>query len=356
MRELFSIACMQANTRFVDDPSRSLETIRENVRTHLSMLDMLPHGAQPVAGFPKFIVFPEFSLQGFPTSAFDLETWRDWLRAVCVTIPGEITEEFGKASQEHQVYIQGCVWERVDAFPEHYFESVFITDPSGEVAYVRRRVALPQSFGVTTPGEILTEYLEAYGPDPVDALFPVLDTPYGAIGGMMCSEMSTPEIMRGLVLNGAEIILHSTSEPHGILIDGAYFRDMERRVRCFENMVYLASTNIGEMTECNMPRNRNRGHSEILDYRGTTLTVAEAPGEVIVTANVDIEALRAARLTEWSMLQWGPLINAVYSPIYSTREVWPSDIKPVDPQGVAQLREKVVESLVSRQIVRKPKS
>ena len=36
--------------------------------------------------------------------------------------------------------------------------------------------------------EVLTQYLEAYGPDPVDALFPVLKTPYGIVGGMMCSE------------------------------------------------------------------------------------------------------------------------------------------------------------------------
>jgi predicted amidohydrolase len=320
------------------------------------MLSMLPHGAQPIAGFPKFIVYPEFSLQGFPTSAHGLqiEPFRRWLKEAAVTIPGKVTDAFAKKSSEHGVYLQACVWEKHADFPEHYFESVFITDPEGQVAYVRRRVALPPSFGVTTPGEILSEYLKKFGPDPVDALFPVLKTPYGTVGGMLCSEMSTPEIMRALVLNGAEIILHSTSEPHGILIDGKFFRDLERRVRAFENMVVLASANIGEMTDCNMPRGRNRGHSEILDHRGTTLTVAEAPGEVIVTANVDMRALRAARLTEWSMLNWGPLINAVYAPVYLNRTVWPHDVKPLDAEGVKKLKQEVVESLAQRQMITKP--
>ncbi len=351
MSEVFSIACMQANSRFIDDVSQSAAIIRENLDSHLKMLSMLPHGAQPIAEFPKFIVYPEFSLQGFPTSSFTLETWREWLKGVTVTIPGEVTDEFGKRSAEYGVYIQGCVWETIQDFPDHYFESVFITDPEGEVVYVRRRVALPLSFGVTTPGEILTEYVEKYGPDPVDALFPVLETEYGTVGGMLCCEMSTPEIMRALVLNGAEIILHSTSEPHGILIDGKYFRDMERRVRAFENMVYLASANIGEMIDCNMPRGRNRGHSEVLDYRGTTLTTAEAPGQVIVVANADIRALRSARLTEWSVLNWGPLINAVYTPAYSTRQIWPHDVKPVDEEGVEKLRREVLERLAKDKIV-----
>ena len=354
MREIFTIVCMQANSRFIDDPSQSEEVIRENVRSHLRMLDMLPQGAIPVAGFPKFVVYPEFSLQGFPTAGFDLGTWRAWLQGASVTIPGEVTEQFAKKSAQYGIYIQACVWEKIETFPDHYFESVFITDPTGEVAYVRRRVALPLGFGATTPGEVLTQYLEAYGPDPVDALFPVLKTPYGMVGGMMCSEMSTPEIMRGLVLNGAEIILHSTSEPHGILIDGHYFRDLERRVRAFENMVYLASANIGELVNCNMPRNRNRGHSEILDYRGTTLTVSEASGESMVTGFIDIVSLRAARLEEWSMLVWGPLINAVYSPIYNERQVWPHDVKPVDPEGVEQLRRETLESLVKRGLIQMP--
>ena len=84
------------------------------------------------------------------------------------------------------------------------------------------------------------------------------------------------------------------------------------------------------------------------------MTVAEAPGEVIVTANVDMRALRAARLTEWSMLNWGPLINAVYAPVYLNRTVWPHDVKPLDAEGVKKLKQEVVESLAQRQMITKP--
>ncbi|MDG6923327.1 MAG: hypothetical protein JRN67_08560 [Nitrososphaerota archaeon] len=345
---------MQTASRFIDDEANASQIIRENVRSQLTMLSMLPQGAGPLSSYPKIIVYPEFSFQGTVTRRWTFDSWRKWLKGVAVTIPGEVSDEFGKKSAEYDMYIQGCVWEKSDAFPDHFFESVFITDPKGKVAYLRRRVALSSNLGATTPGEIMTDYLKKHGPDPVNALFPVLETPYGNIGGIMCGEAGIPEITRALTLNGAEIILHSNSEAWGWgnFIDGQYsWGDIWRRGRAYENMVYFASGDIGEMINCNMPRARNRGHSEVLDFRGNTMSRIDTPGEAIAGANCDIGLLRAARRDEWGPTSSCPLINAVFAPVYESRIIWPENKKPLEADKTRQLRETVLQGLVERKIL-----
>ncbi len=347
------MACMQASSRFIDDEKNSTAVIKENVKSHLKMLSVLPHGATPGAPFPQIVVYPEFSIQGAPTAGFTFDIFRKWLKKAAVEIPGDVTDEFAKKSVEFGVYIQACLWEKTEDFPDHYFESVFITDPKGKVVYVRRRAASNPG-PITVPGEIYDEYLKKHGPDPVDAFFPVLETPHGVIGGMMCCEMTTPEVTRALVMNGAEIILHSTSEPYGRLIDGRYFRDMERRVRAFENYCFIASANIGSMVNCRMPEGRNRGHSEIIDFRGNTMTMTEAPGEAMVIGIGDIRALRAARRTDWAALSWSALISHVYEQVYANRVMWPHGKRPMTSDGVMDLRKNVLDRLAKKKLVREP--
>lgn len=324
LTESYNLACMQAKSKWIGDVTRSKEIIKENLARHLQMLDMLPYGAAPVGAPPKIVVYPEFSLQGLPCNAWKGDDWLQWLRAVAVDIPGDETDAFGKKSAEKDCYVQACVWDRDPKFGQDvFFESVFITDPKGKLVYVRRRANLGNLGGPAVTPDVFDEFVKKYGPDPVDALFPVLNTPYGVLGGIMCCEMSTPEISRSLSLNGAEILLHSTSEPNihnGAGIQGNHFRDMERPVRAADNCVYLASANIGVTLEggAPLPENRDRGRSEILDWRGNRLARIEGAGETIATAPLDIDALRKVR-SRWL---FGHLQTKAFAPVYQ-REIWP---------------------------------
>lgn len=355
MSERFAVAGMQAVSRWMADTSKADEVIKKNVKGHLSMLDMLPAGANPVGGYPKFVCYPEFSIQGVPIGdlSWGGDTWQTFLKAVAVDLPGEVTDEFGKKTAEKGVYAQACVWERAPSFgPDIFFESVFITGPSGKLEYIRRRTASLTPRMAATPGDVYTEYLKKYGPDPVDAFFPVLETPYGGIGGMMCCELSSPEVMRGLVLNGAELVMHSTSEPPSQFMDGKYFRDMERRVRAHENKAYLLSANIGLIeADVPFPSHRDRGHTELIDYNGNTVCVIEAPGESILNSPVDMGLLRRTR-DETVGYYWSSLRTKVYSHIYD-RQIWPVDTAgriPYNAQGEEQLKKEVREDLKKRKI------
>ncbi len=352
MPDPFPLAVMQAKSYFIGSVNKSRQIIKDNIRTHLSMLDMLPYGAHPGAVSPKIVVYPEFSLQGFPLSSWGEDLWIKWLRQTAVEIPGDMTDAFGKKSAEKGCYIQACVWDRDTKFgPDVFFESVFITDPKGKLVYVRRRTNLGLAGPVTTP-DVFDEYVKKYGPDPVKALFPVLHTPYGVLGGIMCCEMSTPEISRALSMNGAEILLHSTSEPRmnmGTGIQGIYLRDFERPVRAADNGVYLASANIGQTIGVGapLPEFRDRGCSEILDWRGNRLARLEGPGEAIGVAMIDVDAIRKVR-KRWL---FGHLTPKAFAPVYNTDSLWPLNKPAKNEKDMAKLRNEVLRKAIARQTV-----
>ncbi|MDG6907583.1 MAG: hypothetical protein JRN20_17555 [Nitrososphaerota archaeon] len=354
MPKAASCSCIQAACQFIDDANEGDRIIKKNVKHHLELLDMLPHGATPIGKFPDIIVYPEFSLQGIPSDPWTIDVWRKWLKKVSISIPGDVSDSFAKKSVEHNCYQQVCIWEKTDEFPGHYFETVFITDPKGKMPYFRRRLTLPPDMGVTTLGEIYTEYMKKYGPDPMNAFFPVLETPFGCLGGMMCCEMSTPEIARGLMLNGAEILLHSTSESDGWYMEGRYVRDFERRIRARDNCCYLISTNIGKIVDCRFPPDRDRGRSEIIDFMGSTVTWREFPGEGMIIGTCDVNQLRKARLSKsWAFTTHGQVISEIFQGLFKD-PLWPKDMRPTNEKELKELDRKLTANLRKKKILRDP--
>lgn len=347
------VACIQAPSQFIDDAREADKVIKKNIKRHLRLLDMLPEGATPIGHFPQIVVYPEFSLQGLPSEKWSVEGWKKWLNKVAVPIPGDVTDAFAKKSVEHGCYQQVCIWESSEEFPGHAFESVFITDPKGKVPYVRRRLANILELSVTSTAEIYTEYMKKYGPNSGDAFFPVLDTPYGCLGGIMCCEMSTPEICRGLMLNGAEILLHSTSETDGGYMDGMSSRDWERRVRARDNCCYMVSTNIGKIVDCNYPEDRDRGRSEIIDFMGRTLYRREFPGEGMILGTIDVAQLRKTRRTGWALTSHGQVFSDVCMAMYK-EPLWPENERYFTTKGVSETKKKLIANLTRRRILRDP--
>jgi deaminated glutathione amidase len=358
MTESFGVACLQAAVKLIPDPKKADSIIKENVKHHMELADMMvASGVGGRAGGPmKVGVYPEFSLQGLPcgpSASYKGNAFAKWVKAVAREIPGDVTDAFGRKSAELDMYLEAVLWERADDF-DCYFETAFITDPKGKLAYTRRRLSVLSFPWVTidSPHDVYTEYMKKYGPDPMKAFFPVLETPYGVLGSIICCEMSVPEISRALVLNGAEVLLHSTSEPGGAVVDGVHPRDLQRRARASDNMVYLASTNIGLIVDSPMPSHRDRGHSEILDYRGSALSIMETPGEAIISAIINVDPLRERRGGgRWPVTH---LRNDVFASVYKI-PVFPKDrkVKSTD-EGKALINE-INQSLIDRRILRKPK-
>jgi predicted amidohydrolase len=279
----YSVACVQTEIHVAKDAS-DRHVIMKNLTRGLELAEMTCARGRNGVSETKIILFPEFYLPG------STSTWRrnvKKMQEVCIQIPGEETDIIGAKAKELGIYMCGGVFEFDPEWPDHYWNSSFIVDPSGKVALRYRKNS--DSMNTTKPGDVFDEYIAKYG---YDALFPVIKTPIGTVGSMICYDVCFPEIARMLALKGAEIILHPTGEPYG---EGRGGWECAKRARAFENALYLMSANHGSMYGSSFPTFRSHGGSEVIDYKGEVVAQIGGPGEAVVSAMVDINMLRYRR-------------------------------------------------------------
>jgi predicted amidohydrolase len=305
----YRICCAQTNIRYLNHPSERDEVLGVNLSRALeiSREAVLREGA-------RVIVFPDFFLQGFE---YDRSV-EDWIKA-CIRIPGPETDRMAEEAVKLSAYLVGCALEYDPEWPNLYFNTAFIVSPEGEVILRYRKLDSGWNLTYTTPGDIYSAYVQRYGGP--EALFPVVDTPIGRLGCLICYDVNFFEVSRCLVWRGAEVLFHPTGEPHGGHRAGW---EQARRTRAYENIVYFATANQGSVTGSRFPNFRSRGHSELIDYEGRVLAVADAVGEALISATVDIEALRYRR-SQVRMNFPAQLKAQMFAPIYRAAAGYPND-------------------------------
>lgn len=261
----------------------------------------------------RLYVFPEFFLQGFELG----RSTADWV-AAALRIPGPETERLGQVAREVGAYIAGMAYEVTDEYPGRYFNTGFLVSPQGEVVLRYRKLYSLTS--KTTPADIYDDYTRRNGGP--GSLFPVVDTPLGRIGLLGCYDINFPEVARCLALRGAEILLHLTSEgigPHQAH-DGGW--TIARRARAYENTCYLAMANTGPLLDSGLPPGVSHGHSQVIGFDGRVMHMAEGTEETLITATIDIEALRRQRTMKRSNFL-AELIPGAHAPVYAQACGWP---------------------------------
>lgn len=252
----------------------------------LQTLDRLDNQIRASKGFigqdTKLFVLPEYFLTSFPLGE-SIPQWRD---KACLEIDGKIYNRIGEIAQKNNIYLSGNAYELDPHFPDLYFQTSFIIDPSGNVILRYRRL---NSMFAPTPHDVWDKYLEVYG---YDALFPVAKTEIGNLACIASEEILYPELARCLMMNGAEIFLHSSSEVGSNLLTQ---KNVAKLARSIENMAYVVSANSAGIADIPVPFASTDGGSKIVNYEGIILADA-LPGESInANATIDIEALRHHR-------------------------------------------------------------
>ncbi len=256
--------------------------ISSRVDRMLAMIDGAVVGYRPL--FPvRLVVFPEFAHAApiYPTIAGLREN-------LAVPVPNEHTERYLAKAREHGLYIQtGTFVEYDSAWPGALFNTTCLVGPEG-LLYKYRKV------NPWIPWEVHASPHDVPGYE--DELFPVARTTIGNLGCAICYDWIFPEAIRQLTVNGAEILIRVSAymDPWGATPPMDWWT-VVNRCRALENMAYVVGANQGASLQHYGPFSWPGG-SMVVDYDGRILAQADpGPGEKIVVAEIDLDALRSAR-------------------------------------------------------------
>ncbi len=230
----------------------------------------------------RLVVLPEYFLTGFPMSE-DIDQWQ---RKACLYPDDPLWTRLGAVARQQQIYLSGNVYDLDEHFPDLYFQSSFVLSPTGERILHYRRL---NSMFAPTPHDVWDKYLEVYG---LEAVFSVADTELGRLACIASEEILYPEIARCLLMRGAEVFLHSTSEVGSPQLTP---KNVAKLARAIENIAYVVSANSAGIADIAIPFASADGGSKIVHYEGHVLCEAGFGESMVAHATLDIGALRAHR-------------------------------------------------------------
>jgi formamidase len=285
-----------------------------NTDRMLAMIDAAVAGSAPFLPV-RLIVFPEFA-HAAPVYA----TVAELRNKLAVEIPNEHTERLTAKAQQYDVYIQSGSMLEVDArWPGAVFNTTCLIGPEG-ILYKYRKV------NTWIPYEVHTSPHDIEGYD--EPLFPVAETPIGRIGCAICYDWLFPEAMRQLAANGAEILIRVSAymDPWGAT-EPMNWWTIVNRCRALENTAYVVAANQGASLR-HYPPYSWPGGSQIVDFDGRLLADASpGPGERIVVAPIDIDAVRHERAVRRGHHMLAHLRTEAY-PVYGGHIYPPSASDP----------------------------
>jgi predicted amidohydrolase len=234
-------------------------------------------------GLPvKLVVLPEYWMTGFPLG----EKREVWQAKAAIATDGSEANALAALAQRLGVYLCSNHYETDPHFPDLYFQANVVWAPSGDVVLRYRRMI---SLYTPSPFDVWDRYLEVHGED---AIFPVADTEIGVLGTIASEEILYPEIARAVVLKGAEILLHPTSEVGAPTLTPKHIGKM---ARASENMAYLVSANSAGIFGTAVAANSTDAMSAVIGWKGEIIAEAGVGETMVANAALDIEGLRAAR-------------------------------------------------------------
>jgi predicted amidohydrolase len=288
----------------------------------------------------RLVVLPEYFLTGFPMG----ESLAEWREKACLQQDGEEYGALGALARENGIYLSGNVYELDEHFPELYFQTSFIISPDGIVGLRYRRL---NSMFTPTPHDVLDRYLAVHGND---SLFPVLRTEIGNLACIASEEILYPEIARCLAMNGAEILLHSSSEVGSLMPTQ---KNIAKLARAIENMAYVVSANSAGITGYDIPAHSTDGHSQVVDHEGIKRCEAAFGESMTANTTIDIAALRHYRNRPGMSNFLSRQRFELYAPVYA-QVVYPANNIGSAPEGrrhFTALQEEVIRSLKERKIL-----
>ncbi|WP_416676889.1 nitrilase-related carbon-nitrogen hydrolase [Egbenema bharatensis] len=290
----------------------------------------------------RLVVLPEYFLTGFPLG----EPFAVWTDKVCLEMTGAEYEALGQIAQKHRIFLAGNAYELDPHFPKLYFQTCFVMAPSGDVILRYRRL---NSMFAPTPHDVWDDYLAHYG---LEGVFPVAKTEIGNLAAIASDEILFPEVARCLMMRGAEVLLHSTSEVYGGQARSP--KDIAKISRAIENMAYVISANTAGIAQIPIPIASADGGSKIIDYRGLVLTETATGESMAAFAEIDLAALRRYRRRPGLTNLLARQRFELYAESYRQAQFYPANTMlngEVDRQHFMQTQQQTIEHLANLDVI-----
>jgi N-carbamoylputrescine amidase len=196
-----------------------------------------------------------------------------------------VVQRFQALARELEVALPLSVFERAN---NAYFNSLAMIDADGSLLGVYRKSHIPEG-----PG-----YHEKYYFSPGDTGFRVWKTRFGTLGVGICWDQWFPEAARCMALMGADVLLYPTaigSEPHDASIDSRDHWQRCMQGHAAANVMPLVASNRIGVERGEKYQMTFYGSSFIAGPAGEKLVEADRSTEAVITATLDLDAIRAQR-------------------------------------------------------------
>lgn len=247
------------------------------------------HGAE-------LIVFPELFIPGYPygmTFGFTVgsrteEGRRDWKRYYDASIlaGGEEAQALAEAAKKHGVYLSIGISER-DPVTATLYNSNLMISPEGVI--MNHRKLKPTGSERVVWGDADRDF------------FPVMDTPWGPMGSMICWESYMPLARCALYQKGVTLYISPNTN------DNPEWQDTIRHIaiegHCYFincDMFFTKDTYPGDLAGADevrrLPETVCRGGSCVIDPSGHAVTDVRWDREGILYAELDMQKVPASRM------------------------------------------------------------
>ena len=318
------------------------KSARVLIEKNIEELGVQIFGAKKFIGeHVRLVVLPEYFMTSYPTRESILE-WRD---KACISKDDSIFEKLGGLCVKNDIFLSGNYYESDPNFPDFYFQSSFILNNKGKMILNYRRL---NSMYSVTPHDVLDKYIDLYG---YESLFPVVDTELGKLACVASEEILYPEVSRCLMMRGAEVLLHSSSEIGSATPSK---KNIAKQARAIENMAYVISANSAGISEGLVLKDSTNGHSQIVHYEGHLLSEALVGESIVANANIHIEALRTYR-SRTSMKNYIARQRfELYADSYKNNSHYPANLFAngnLEKSAFKSKQQETIESLKSKGVI-----
>lgn len=238
--------------------------IKDN-ETKEQRIDRVESVLDTLAGY-ELIVLPEIWATGY----FSFDRYK----AEAEPMDGPFVQSFAAKAKALGAYLFAGSFVEQDG--DDFYNTSVMFDPQGRRIASYRKIHLFR-YG-SDEGKLLTRGDE----------ITVVQTDFGRVGLATCYDLRFPELFRGQVDLGAELLLVTSAWPHRRLAHWNLFN----QVRALENQCYLISSNCAGTTRGTLLG----GHSQVVDPWGIVLA-SGGEQETIVKADIDLTQIAHIRET-----------------------------------------------------------